>query len=130
MTALIVLGSIITYLAIAIAIARPIYGYARARSLDYNVRRHGSLYGGDPASAWDRMDKGFVMLATVLLAIFWPAAWVYPAFAATAPLFARWVQGTSIRSETEKNITISQQRKAIAERDRHIASLERELGIK
>lgn len=135
MLALSVIAGALGYLITAVAIARPIYGRMRARSIDHNIRRYPSLYlpsayyatDRDPVKRWEEIDEGFVIFGTVLLAAIWPIAWLYPATVAIGPrlwrAFKNWVGGSSIRSHTEQRLALEQQAKRIAE-------LERELNLK
>jgi len=117
MTLLIALAATAAYLAIWLYAARYLYGRWRARGIDYNRREFSILCPttGAAVDRWNRDDRGFVMAGALGLALIWPVIPIALAIAA-------FLTSTPVLSQAEM-------RDRLAERDRHIADLERQLGI-
>jgi hypothetical protein len=121
-TALIVAAICAAYLAVALYAARSLYGRIRAHSIDVNRDRYPLSYGTVEAAvkSWDELDRGPVMALAALCALAWPlAAVVVP----LGVLAYRFMSSTPILSQSELQARV-------AERDKRIAELEREAGLR
>jgi hypothetical protein len=117
MTLLIALAATAAYLAIWLYAARYLYGRWRAKGIDHNRREYSCLCPTTEAAVdmWNRDDRGFIMAGAFGLALIWPTIPVALAVAA-------FLTSTPVLSQAEM-------RDRLTERDRHIADLERQLGI-
>lgn len=115
---MIVLVCVLAYLAASLYGARHLYSRFRARSIEKTAAKTtalGPLYP-DPVGHFNEVDRGEVVVGSVLLAVFWPLALI--GFGVY-----RFVTANPALSRTE----------LAAERDRmarRIRDLEHELGIK
>jgi hypothetical protein len=98
--------------------ARPLYGRWRAKGIDAKRRDFKYLCPDTPAAIreWNSIDRGPVMIGALGLGLLWP---LLPAFI----LVTRFLDSAPQLSQAEM-------RDRLAERDKRIAELEREAGIR
>jgi hypothetical protein len=112
-----------TYIVIWLTAARLLYGRWRARSLDLCAIRSPALYGGNAAYAtfhWNAEKRTQVTGCALWAGLAWPLA--LPVVLVMVPAVARFLATTRVLSQAET-------RALAAQRERHIAELEREAGI-
>lgn len=114
------------YLAVALWTMRWLYGRWRAQAIDGHFQWLKSLAvtGKGPdaellAEAKDSFDRGGTQSAAFFTGLAWPVALIVIGVSAVV---GRLMDGTPVRSRAELRV-------ALAERERRIGELERELGI-
>lgn len=93
--------------------ARPTYGRLRASSLEYNMKTYPTLYPRNEHGIkhWEREDGAINKAGGAILAIIWPL--VIPGI-----WFAKWMDSTKYRSQTELRIEQEKLQSRIRELER------------
>ena len=119
------------YFAIAFLVTRPIYGYLRKRSIEYNIREYPPLYQhsrfkgynleyyGFKQDYWNKSSRPFVVYTTACLSLFWPVMLAIPVGLGAY----KYMTGSKIRSTAE----LEAEKAELSDR---INKLEKELGIR
>jgi hypothetical protein len=120
MTLLIALAATAIYLMAGLYVARWFYGRWRRRGIDHRAEDR-LLYRStaEAIDAWNDIDRPMAMAGALVASLVWPLSLVVGWLAIHA---ARFLNATPVLSQAEM-------RDRLAERDRHIADLERQLGI-
>jgi hypothetical protein len=112
----VIAGIVIGCYAIAwLVTARVLYGRWRAKSIDHNVGSF-SYTTKRAVASWNEIDRGPVMAGALGLALIWPLALL------ALPVIAFM--------DSAPQLSQAELRDRLAERDRRIAELEREAGIR
>lgn len=121
----------LSYFAVAFVLTRPIYGYLRKRSIEYNIREYPPLYQhsrwkgasceyyGFKQDYWNKSSRPFVVYMTSVLSLFWPVVFTIPLGIGAY----KYMTGSKIRSTAE----LEAEKAELSDR---INKLEKELGIR
>ena len=119
------------YFATGFLLTRPIYGFLRKRSIEYNIREYPPLYQhsryvghrteyyGFKQDYWNRSSRPFIVYMTAVWCLFWPVTIVIPIGLGAY----KYMTGSKIRSTAE----LEAEKAELSDR---INKLEKELGIR
>jgi hypothetical protein len=122
MSLLIALAATAIYFITGLYVARWFYGRWRRRGIDHRMERNSSIYPRTTENAidwWNDIDRPFAMAGALAASLVWPLSLIVGWLAIRA---ARFLNATPVLSQAEM-------RDQLTARDRHIADLERQLGI-